>query len=110
MESVNFRSISKQKVWKHVSKVHEMKKCHVCSSECNSKFLLHSHIVLVHKRKCEICELSFISEAQLFEHVAKTHKTKRWKCHEFNSRLFLDSHISHCKINCGICDLSCMYF
>ena len=72
-----------------------MEKCHVSSNEFNSKFLLHSHIVLVDKMKCETCELSFISEAQLFEHVAKTHKTKQRKCHELNSRPLLDSHISH---------------
>ena len=104
MESVNFRSISKQKIWKHINKVHEMKKCHVCSSKLDSKFQLHSHIVIVHKRKCEICGLSFISKAQLFEHVDKTHKTKQRKCHELNSRPLLDSHSSHCKIKCGIFD------
>ena len=99
----DFRSVSKQKLWKHVSKVHEMKKCHVCSSKLDSKFQLHSHIVIVHKRKCEICGLSFISKAQLFEHVDKTHKTKQRKCHELNSRPLLDSHSSHCKIKHGIC-------
>ena len=106
-----FRSISRHKLWKHMNQVHNKKKCLTCSAEFDSKFLLHSHIVLIHKMVCEICDLSFISQTQLKLHMDIIHKGKKTlPCNvcktKFRLKQDLTEHMkeSHKRFKCDKCD------
>ena len=106
-----FRSISRNKLWKHMNQVHNKKKCSICSAEFDSKFLLQSHIVLIHKIICEICDLIHFSHKQLKLHMDIIHKGKKTLlCNECNTNFRLKQDLtehmkkSHKKFKCDKCD------